>query len=916
MAPPRTPEIKSVPPSGLSAAETIKANLHSTGDEELIIDEVVWKQNVLDLHRVMEISKTMWLAVEHSNEACCRVGLEIALCRRSKKVLFWPDFWFSDHDKREHFKQIVNMKLAIAMANAKGGAVDFSGFADDEGESEEVKQLKLRIAELEAALKAARAAQAAAELAAREAQEAAANAMKRLGEMEKAMDQLRQQVRDGMSAPVEVKDDGSADEIKRLQGLLKMSDDKIKSLEAEIAALKKKLQEPKKEETVKDVKDNSSELAMANRRIAELEEQIKKLRDEIRGLKNQKPVAETKVKAPKAVASGVEDELRGELEAAAQREADLQEQLRKALEEIDRLKKEIAEAKKKAAELEANLQAALANQGKGGPVQIIQAPEEKEETDTGLSAAQLAELAELRKRALEADKWKAKYEKMKAKAQSLEAELEALNEEHMKLLKMFKQVKEQLRILMELAEKKGLGDLIKKLFEEAGLTDTMNDPEYTCFDRLYDDALRRQEKQRRIEWLKLGGVGDPPPSFQGKKWDPYKRKASQSPSRNYQEVPTSGEGGDNTGRRNCAVCKNCGFPIPNAVGPPRTPTADPAPEPEKKVEQASSRPSSVSPPPGGGYRSSARDEKEFRSTWQAGQKSNERWRMGPQNYQQPRHGRSPSPQTAHALDIRIQMTRSGGPDRAGIAAVTFAEQEPWDHNAGSYGLGQLAAPLQRPNTTVQPRMQMRGRLDSGYHGEGPINPPITAQSAGTIGLGALGPGPLDGIGVHGRGDRRSRSPQSRAGRQGPRTSPGSRQLVHSASEAGELPPLAESQTSPKVGRVLVGSNSAAELRRGDNTHMAFGEAALPTPWTGVHSASSNRMRGCMLVENPRPRRYGDESMDEFAPRLMWRPHRQVAADVPFPTSKGGNSYHLKSIGSAASIGSGATGRGISPGGGE
>eukprot|EP00913_Durusdinium_trenchii_P003385 g3133.t1 len=76
---------------------------------------------------------------------------------------------------------------------------------------------------------------------------------------------------------------------------------------------------------------------------------------------------------------------------------------------------------------------------------------------------------------------------------------------------------------MELAEKKGLGDVIKKLFEEAGLGKTMADPDYTCFDRLYDDALRRMDKQRRLEWYRLGNTGEPPPSFKAK--HAYRRRS-------------------------------------------------------------------------------------------------------------------------------------------------------------------------------------------------------------------------------------------------------------------------------------------------------------------------------------------------------------------------------------------------------
>ncbi|CAE7424456.1 unnamed protein product [Symbiodinium natans] len=131
----------------------------------------------------------------------------------------------------------------------------------------------------------------------------------------------------------------------------------------------------------------------------------------------------------------------------------------------------------------------------------------------GMTDEQLAELEDLRAKAAELEKLKAKLKKRDAQIAALQEENDKLNEEQVRLLKMLKQVREQLRIVMELAEKKGLGDVIKKLFEEAGLGATMSDPDYTCFDRLYDDALRRMDKQRRLEWYRLGNTGEPPPSF-------------------------------------------------------------------------------------------------------------------------------------------------------------------------------------------------------------------------------------------------------------------------------------------------------------------------------------------------------------------------------------------------------------------
>ena len=67
--------------------------------------------------------------------------------------------------------------------------------------------------------------------------------------------------------------------------------------------------------------------------------------------------------------------------------------------------------------------------------------------------------------------------------------------------------------------------------ELSELGKTMADPDYTCFDRLYDDALRRMDKQRRMEWYRLGNTGEPPPTFKAK--HAYRRR--ESPERPQQD---------------------------------------------------------------------------------------------------------------------------------------------------------------------------------------------------------------------------------------------------------------------------------------------------------------------------------------------------------------------------------------------
>eukprot|EP00435_Cladocopium_sp_Y103_P068570 s1251_g31.t1 len=503
-------------PQGLNAAERIKAEMERAAldnpenpEEEEVFDDLLWRQNVTDLHRVMEVAKSLWLLLEHSNEAMVRVALEIALDGTYKKVLWWPDFWFSDHEKREYFKEIVRIKLAIAIANAKGSAVDFSEFEKNDEESELVAKLRKQIAELEAALRDARLEKEAAEARIRELELAAKEAEEKLAAMEKSLEQLRREVKEFRRQSDNAGPSASLEELERVKQQLKQSEEKNAQLEEMISQLRKQLQEGNKSGDVEKIK---SELQMAKKRIEELEQKLMDAQKEIAILKRQKGGAPG---PPVPVATDDSEAIRRlkeELEEERRRRQELEDLLKKTEAEMDQLKKDIDAERKKSLDLSNQLKNLPKSDNKKETITEI-----KEVTvPGGLSEEQLRELEELRAKAEELEKLKAKLKKRDQQIASLQEDNDKLNEEQVRLLKLLKQVREQLRILMELAEKKGLGDVIKKLFEEAGLGKTMADPDYTCFDRLYDDALRRMDKQRRMEWYRLGNTGEPPPSFKAR----------------------------------------------------------------------------------------------------------------------------------------------------------------------------------------------------------------------------------------------------------------------------------------------------------------------------------------------------------------------------------------------------------------
>ncbi|CAJ1352249.1 unnamed protein product, partial [Effrenium voratum] len=627
-------------PQGLNAAERIKAEMERNAnpenpeEEEEVFDELLWRQNVTDLHRVMEVAKSLWLLLEHSNEAMVRVALEIALDGTYKKVLWWPDFWFSDHDKREYFKEIVRIKLAIAVANAKGSAVDLTEFQRSD-DTELVNSLRKQIADLEAALREARAKQEAAEARCRDLEKAAEEAAQRIAAMEKSLDDLRKEVKEYRNS-MHLANNEESEELARLKQQLKTSEEERAKLEDLLSQLRKQLQDASK--TGGDSDKLNSELEMAKRRIEELENRLKEAQKEIAALKRPKPGAPEPAPSDSAAEKDAMRKLREELKEERRKREEAEELLRKAQEQLELLRKEIEAERKKAADLSAELKRALDMKGEKPPDVVT---EIKQVTvPGGLTEQQLAELEELRAKAEELEKLKAKLKKRDQQIAALQEENDKLQEEQVRLLKMLKQVKEQLRIVMELAEKKGFGDIIKKLFEEAGLASTMSDPDYTCFDRLYDDALRRMDKQRRLEWYRMGNTGEPPASFKAK--HSYRRR--ESPER--QADQKQNRGGP-------VYCRNCGSPVEVPIqtsSPSLPPTRSPSPSP---------------------YDSAV-------STYY--QSGTTQMQHSYSNGSLPSH-RSPSPPSRSlspaGADLRIESVRPAGGGHIALSVATWGDRTPW-----------------------------------------------------------------------------------------------------------------------------------------------------------------------------------------------------------------------------------------------
>lgn len=530
--------------------------------EQSNIDEKKWRDDCVDLHRVMTVSQALYLVLEHHNEALLRVCTEIVTCRKSKKCLWWQMGWYDDDAKREWLKQLVKDKVNAAIAVAKGSAVDVQEL-DDVGNAEEIERLKKKLAEAEAALQRSRQNEDMLEQKLRELREALDAANARANELEKACDALREELKrtkdeaqalkaalDEATSQLKTGDKSNlTEQMAESERRRKQAEEALKKMEEKLAEMKAQMKLHEQRQAVleaadewfnkifrsnlcKDLKISTGKDVHVDEASRNLESFTKKYRDlEQKAKEGGKPVVvnrpekETKKDDTPAASDRSEKplknqgdgdsealrELQKQLQAAEKRNQELEENNGKLKDQVDMLKDEVELLKKqldreKTARLEAEaLIAKLQSMGNQGAQPT---PQAKVTTDDGdkndFDPALMEELKELRKMKADFEKMQGRNKALVKKNKELNEEKEEMQEQIDKLLKLLAQVKEQLRRIMEIAEKKGLGAQVKEIMDEANLTETLNSPEFTCFDRLYEDALRRQRRAREIERMKLG----------------------------------------------------------------------------------------------------------------------------------------------------------------------------------------------------------------------------------------------------------------------------------------------------------------------------------------------------------------------------------------------------------------------------
>lgn len=80
------------------------------------VDRAVWAGHVRDLHRVVKMVRSLFLLLEHQNEALLRVCMEVVTSKFARQLITWhDDEWYADEEKRESLRETVQEKLQLVL---------------------------------------------------------------------------------------------------------------------------------------------------------------------------------------------------------------------------------------------------------------------------------------------------------------------------------------------------------------------------------------------------------------------------------------------------------------------------------------------------------------------------------------------------------------------------------------------------------------------------------------------------------------------------------------------------------------------------------------------------------------------------------------------------------------------------------
>eukprot|EP00929_Paragymnodinium_shiwhaense_P072277 TRINITY_DN36694_c0_g1_i1.p1 TRINITY_DN36694_c0_g1~~TRINITY_DN36694_c0_g1_i1.p1 ORF type:complete len:779 (-),score=292.01 TRINITY_DN36694_c0_g1_i1:150-2486(-) len=503
-----------------------------------------WRLDTLDLHRVMGCAKHLFMLLEQENEALLRVALEITLCKKARKVLWWIDGWWSDEDKREELKGMVKSRLEMLvgrMGNSSFSVDDEANAAALAKYSAEASKQKARADALQEQLDKQERTSHELRLALDDSERLSATTVKRAEAAEQGADKLREMLKElqqkldseaGKSddmAERERRQSVSNQRVTDLEARLKEQSAKAEEREAELA---RRLAEAEKRAKAGVGGDSSKELAEAKKRYEKAEQENELLQRQIKDLQDRlakakaagaagaggapDPDAEAKLRALQEELAQAKSEVKEErrrsrlLEAEVAKDPGSAQELDEARKELEAVRQQLKAAQDEVEQKNAELKLALAKlagaanrdgsdaqssgNGKGST-------EKEKALEVELSAARKAE-EEARSRM---DKMSSKIERQKATIEQLTQEKIDIDTKLTNALRALRNLKEQIKKLEEIAEKKGYGNLVQEIMRESNLRETLDNPEFTIFDRLYEDALRRQAKYKEQQAALLAG---------------------------------------------------------------------------------------------------------------------------------------------------------------------------------------------------------------------------------------------------------------------------------------------------------------------------------------------------------------------------------------------------------------------------
>eukprot|EP00928_Gymnodinium_smaydae_P088963 TRINITY_DN72994_c0_g1_i1.p1 TRINITY_DN72994_c0_g1~~TRINITY_DN72994_c0_g1_i1.p1 ORF type:complete len:806 (-),score=179.91 TRINITY_DN72994_c0_g1_i1:209-2626(-) len=529
-----------------------------------IVDEKQWKQDCVDLHQVMGAAQQVYMLLSQSNEAVLRVALSIASCRRARRVLWWNDGWWSDGDCREVFKHLVGLKLDEICAafrpfggsNAQASSKESAAAANAASARDE---LKARVEELEDRLRRQEKCRHEAGLALQEAQanvdeleRKVTAATRRAETAEQGAERLRSELR---QATQDAQDgQGGAEAARRRVAELEkqLSDAENRAAEAGAGSLRAQdlgaklaaaeallsssVQRSDHDQVVRDLSDARSRIQDLERQDAQRREELARLEARASAAANQKMPDTSAISASAAAEAAAKYEkelakLREETDAAladvecsrrlAQESADTEAAARATAEaEVEKLRSLLAdalgeaassahaaEAAKAAAAAAAAAAEAEAKRRPANPEPMLAAPVEAASVPDLRPEVQ-RQARELEEASARCAKLESRLEKQRTVASELGTEKAALEEKLMRALTTLNKLKEQLKSLQALAERRGCGQLVQDIMEESDVQRALDSEEFSIFGRLYEDALRRQEKQRQYAANLIGSPGN------------------------------------------------------------------------------------------------------------------------------------------------------------------------------------------------------------------------------------------------------------------------------------------------------------------------------------------------------------------------------------------------------------------------